>query len=74
VQTFSRFAHDARWGYAEREDRVTLSAETATAMCRLLSQVKEATQVHRLGAFLLTVFALVAMAVIVMLPMGQTWG
>ncbi len=43
-------------------------------MCRLLSQVKEATQVHRLGAFLLTVFALVALAVIVLVPMGQTWG
>jgi hypothetical protein len=74
VRVLLRFAHDARWGYAEREDRVTLSAETATAMCRLLSQVKEATQVHRLGAFLLTVFALAAMAMIVFFPMGTTWG
>ena len=43
-------------------------------MCRLLCQVKEATQVHRLGAFLLTVFALAATAVIVLIPTGITWG
>ena len=29
---------------------------------------------HRLGAFLLTVFALAATAVIVLIPTGITWG
>jgi hypothetical protein len=74
VQVLLRFAHDARWGYAEREDRVTLSAETATVLCRLVSQIKEATQMHRLGAFLLTVVALAATAVIFLIPTGITWG
>jgi hypothetical protein len=30
--------------------------------------------VHRLGAFLLTMFALAAMAMIVFFPAGTTWG
>ncbi len=42
-------------------------------MCRLLSQVKEATQVHRLGAFLLTVLALLAF-ISVLAPAGVGWG
>jgi hypothetical protein len=43
-------------------------------MCRLLSQVKEATQMHRLSAFLLVLCAVVAVVAMAVLPQSVTWG
>ncbi len=43
-------------------------------MCRLLSQVKEATQVHKLGTFLLMMIFVALVIIPAAVSAGVSWG
>jgi hypothetical protein len=55
-------------------DRVTLSAETATVVSRLASQVEEAIRVHRHGAFPVMSSAVMCGQTPALRRRGISWG